>query len=89
MPKTQTKRVPRRPKRPKKPASLKGTNPKNKGMMLGPQLRDFIERNPGSLTTRILNKARQNKPTGRLNIDDFQNAKNAMGLKRGGKVKKK
>ena len=88
MPKTQTKRVPRQPKRPKKPVSLKGTNPKNKGMMLGQQLRDFLERNPGSSANRILNKARQIKPSGRLNIDDFMSAKAAMGLKRGGKIKR-
>ena len=50
-------------------------NPKNKGMMLGEQLRDYIERNPGRMTNRILNLARSRKPTGRLNIDDFMNAK--------------
>ena len=88
MPKTKTIRTPRQLKRPKKPVSLKGTNPKNKGMMLGKQLKDFLERNPGSSATRILNKARQIKPTGRLNIDDFKNAKAVMGLKRGGKIKK-
>jgi hypothetical protein len=69
MPKTKTKRVPRQLKRPKKPATTK----KNVGM--GPMLKRYIEQNPGRMTNRILNLARSRKPTGRLNIDDFNNAR--------------
>ena len=47
--------------------------PKNKGM--GPALKRFMEENPSRMNTRILNLARSRKPTGRLNIDDFMNAK--------------
>ena len=45
--------------------------------MMGKQLQDYIDRNPGRMTNRILNLARSRKPTGRLNIDDFMNAKDS------------
>jgi len=38
---------------------------------IGKQLQDYIKKNPGRMTNRILNLARSRKPTGRLNINDF------------------
>lgn len=44
---------------------------------IGKQLQDYIDKNPGSMTSRLLKLARSRKPTGRLNIDDFMNAKDS------------
>jgi hypothetical protein len=44
---------------------------------IGKQLQDYIKKNPGRMTNRILNLARSRKPTGRLNINDFYNAKDS------------
>ena len=44
---------------------------------IGKQLQDYIDRNPGRMTNRILKLARSRKPTGRLNIDDFANARDS------------
>ena len=42
---------------------------------IGKQLQDYIDKNPGRMTSRLLKLARATKPTGRLNIDDLMNAK--------------
>ena len=48
---------------------------KSKNAGMGKQLQDYIKKNPGRMTNRILKLARSRKPTGRLNIDDFNNVK--------------
>ncbi len=42
---------------------------------IGKQLQDYIDKNPGRMTNKILKIARSRKPTGRLNIDDFYNVR--------------
>ena len=42
---------------------------------MGNQLRDYVQKNPGRMTSRLLKLARATKPTGRLNIDDLMNVK--------------
>ena len=42
---------------------------------IGKQLQDYIDKNPGRMTTKILKIARSRKPTGVINIDDFNNVK--------------
>jgi hypothetical protein len=44
---------------------------------IGKQLQDYIDKNPGRMTSKILKIARSRKPTGRLNIDDFANARDS------------
>tara|TARA_R110000803_G_scaffold152044_3_gene217098 strand:+ start:710 stop:1063 length:354 start_codon:yes stop_codon:yes gene_type:complete len=50
---------------------------KSKNAGMGKQLQDYIDRNPGRMTNKIFKLARSRKPTGRLNLDDFYNAKDS------------
>jgi hypothetical protein len=50
---------------------------KSKNAGMGNQLRDYVQKNPGRMTNKILKLARSRKPTGRLNIDDFYNVRDS------------
>jgi hypothetical protein len=46
-------------------------------LRIGKQLQDYIDKNPGRMTNKYLKIARDRKPTGVINIDDFYNAKDS------------
>ena len=55
--------------------AIKPPKKKSKNAGMGKQLQDYIKKNPGRTTSRLLKLARSRKPTGRLNVDDLMNAK--------------
>ena len=57
--------------------ALRPPKKKSKNAGMGKQLQDYIKKNPGRTTSRLLKLARSRKPTGRLNIDDFANARDS------------
>ena len=54
--------------------ALRPPKKKSKNAGMGKKLQDYIDKNPGRKTSRLLKLARATKPTGRLNIDDLMNA---------------